>query len=364
MSKILRRPMFRGGPVDSRGTGITSGLYDGYADGGQIGGGTIYGNPTSDGRYGFQDPIYGPSVDEIISSFDTIYDPVKEAKQKILKYQEETSPKGYMDDPSGLTTVAPGKLFSQYSKDEQRNILNLTRPGGIEDYAKQNMAKRNEQIKNILDTTKNLPQDQQNQIFKKLNITQQDISGPTTSGVKNEITGLEPQLPPQKTRRDEILEEAALYREALGYDEAKSQAIYNALGDVAPAVFQGKNLREAAPKIFEAINKSKAFETPKDIKQAAGQLSIQRKMLAEKARAEEQARLAIYGMKNKETLTDFIKGIPGSFAAGVLPQGIEKNPTLQASLRPGGIYEGPDSIFYYAVPDAKGKGVSGLQKLG
>ena len=29
MSRILRRPMFRGGPVDSRGTGITSGLYDG-----------------------------------------------------------------------------------------------------------------------------------------------------------------------------------------------------------------------------------------------------------------------------------------------------------------------------------------------
>jgi hypothetical protein len=28
MSRILRRPMFRGGPVDSRGTGITSGLMD------------------------------------------------------------------------------------------------------------------------------------------------------------------------------------------------------------------------------------------------------------------------------------------------------------------------------------------------
>ena len=26
MSRILRRPMFRGGPVDSRGTGITTGL--------------------------------------------------------------------------------------------------------------------------------------------------------------------------------------------------------------------------------------------------------------------------------------------------------------------------------------------------
>ena len=33
MSRILRRPMFRGGPVDSRGSGITSGL----ADGGRVG---------------------------------------------------------------------------------------------------------------------------------------------------------------------------------------------------------------------------------------------------------------------------------------------------------------------------------------
>ena len=35
MSKILRRPMFRGGRVDSRGTGITSGL--GYNAGGRVG---------------------------------------------------------------------------------------------------------------------------------------------------------------------------------------------------------------------------------------------------------------------------------------------------------------------------------------
>ena len=33
MSRILRRPMFRGGPVDSRGSGITSGL----AGGGRVG---------------------------------------------------------------------------------------------------------------------------------------------------------------------------------------------------------------------------------------------------------------------------------------------------------------------------------------
>ena len=39
MSRILRRPMFRGGSVDSRGTGITSGLFDApsYNTGGRFG---------------------------------------------------------------------------------------------------------------------------------------------------------------------------------------------------------------------------------------------------------------------------------------------------------------------------------------
>ena len=69
MSRILRRPMFRGGPVDSYGTGITSGL----ADGGQIGGGVIYGEPNSDGRYGFRKPrIFSMSG---LKDFGRIFNP-------------------------------------------------------------------------------------------------------------------------------------------------------------------------------------------------------------------------------------------------------------------------------------------------
>ncbi len=57
MSKILRRPMFRGGgEMSSYGNGITAPLVPGYEGGGQIGGGIIYGKPMSDGRYGFQQP--------------------------------------------------------------------------------------------------------------------------------------------------------------------------------------------------------------------------------------------------------------------------------------------------------------------
>jgi len=58
MSRILRRPMFRGGgTVDSYGKGITAPLVPGYMGGGQIGGGIVYGIPHSDGRFGFQAPI-------------------------------------------------------------------------------------------------------------------------------------------------------------------------------------------------------------------------------------------------------------------------------------------------------------------
>jgi hypothetical protein len=47
MSRILRRPMFRGGPVDSRGTGITSGLMDGGRVGFDNGGSPFLRTPIS-----------------------------------------------------------------------------------------------------------------------------------------------------------------------------------------------------------------------------------------------------------------------------------------------------------------------------
>ena len=66
MSKILRRPMFRGGgKVSSYGKGIAAPLVPGYQKGGQIGGGIIYGKPMSDGRYGFQKPILKDFVPQI-----------------------------------------------------------------------------------------------------------------------------------------------------------------------------------------------------------------------------------------------------------------------------------------------------------
>ena len=63
MSRILRRPMFRGGPVDSRGTGITSGLMDGgrvgYNQGNLVTGKEIL------NRYNYFDPFALPGFSNV-----------------------------------------------------------------------------------------------------------------------------------------------------------------------------------------------------------------------------------------------------------------------------------------------------------
>jgi len=337
--------MFRGGPVDSRGTGITSGLDEGYATGGRVG--------YKDGpdMFGVQ---YEPSKD-VSTQQQQYYDFLKEygggkyfepdATNKIYgEYvsglEEKTKPASFLEYLGAtLNPIKSGKTLMRY--DEKGNLEYATSDSGKQTIMSDIEKKRKQQAQMILANPKLAPD--------KVDLARQILGG--GDGIKSEITGLEPQLPPAKTVRDEILEEAALYREALGYDESKPQALFDALGAAAPAAFQGKNLREAAPKIFEAINKSGAFDKPRDIKQASAQLSIQRKMLKDKAIAEERSRLAIYGMKNQEGIIDKLK-VPGSFIAGPLPKGAETNPNL---LRPGGIYEASDGTFLYAVPDAKGK---------
>ena len=88
MSRILRRPMFRGGRVSSYGTGIASGLTDnkpGYKEGGQIGGGAIYGKPMGD-RYGFAEPKLDTNI--ILQQVITDLGPNAEQSDIIEEYQK------------------------------------------------------------------------------------------------------------------------------------------------------------------------------------------------------------------------------------------------------------------------------------
>jgi len=96
MSKILRRPMFRGGPVDSRGTGITSGLTDkpkrGLVDepGGYAGEIDLFNIFKDADRRGYKDFTTGGELLPIPNTFDinSIRDTLA-VNRNILDQQDE-----------------------------------------------------------------------------------------------------------------------------------------------------------------------------------------------------------------------------------------------------------------------------------
>jgi hypothetical protein len=316
--------MFRGGSVNSRGTGITSGLDDsGYADGGRV-----------EFRRGGYSTI--PGIDDL--SQLGIYNPYSSFSPSNITPKQRLQE--ILDKQGGYSLMAgPRQTDPYFGKETERREF---------------LSSRFEPNQEALRMTKSKP----------FEISDESIA--PRKSILETINNNGNNIPTELADEEELIKQTKLYQKLLGGDEAKSQAIYDALLAASPAFFKGKNLKEAAPEVLTAINKSGAFDKPRDIRQAAAQLAIQRNMLRDKAVAEEKSRLAIYGAKNQETLSETLKNIPGSFIAGPLPEGFKENTNL---LRPGGIYSVGNEKFY-AVPgdvvDSSGKkkpGVVGLQKL-
>lgn len=271
MSKTLRRPMFRGGPVDSRGTGITSGLMDdtGYEDGGRI-----------EFKIGGFSTI--PGIDDL--SQVGIYNPFTGfSAQNITPLQRRQQ------------NIELGKVSNIFAPSEQQ-LFEKNRPKTPQQF--------DEAIQRGLEITRSKPFERSDESFPPRKAMEEPKNTGAGEGKDN--------LDLLSAEEKDITRQAKLYQKLLGGDEAKSQAVYDALLAAAPAFFRGKNLREAAPQVLESINKSGAFDKPRDIKQAAAQLAIQRRMLIDKGSAEEKARLAILGAKNKKDVFDVMKdqGIP------------------------------------------------------
>ena len=265
MSKILRRPMFRGGRVDSRGTGITSGLDDGYMDGGRVefqrgGFSTI---PGIDDLYqiGIYNPFTGFSAQTIT--------PLQRRQQDIATANRR-----------GIFAPTEEQLY-------ERN-----RPRTPKQFE--------EAVQKGLEITRSKPFETSDESFPPRKAMEEPNKGGAGTGEKSDIDLL-------SADEKEITKQAKLYEKLLGGEEARTQAGYDALLAAAPAFFKGKNLREAAPQVLESINKSGAFDKPRDIKQAAAQLAIQRRILMDKAGAEEKQRLAILSMKGQKDVFDVLK---------------------------------------------------------
>ena len=145
MSKILRRPMFRGGKVDSRGTGITSGLMDkpkrglvnepgGYS-GELTTGGSLVKKNAPPGLFGFtfNEPFFSiPTPDKRIGDVKG-FDFLKPENQFPKKYIEEEmfkedvrqsdEPKKYDSKGNLITEQNPDFLSFEEKKDIEKSDL-------------------------------------------------------------------------------------------------------------------------------------------------------------------------------------------------------------------------------------------------
>ena len=293
MSKILRRPMFRGGPVNSEGTGITSGLNEGYATGGRVGYQTA----------GLVEDYYDP-VPSFTKDFGTnIYDPIKELEKEKSRIKSSLEPSGYYDE-SGMTPMIPGK-------EPTRKELEFLSPTGQSKFLEEGKTKRESQIQNIIAASQNLTELQRKNLFKYYNISPNEIAkftqpaGPAGSGYTGAGAGTDTGKEIGDITLDDIEARTEKYAKLLGYDKAKTQSIYDAMLAASPAFFKGRSFGETASGVMEAINKSGAFDKPTNIKQAAAQLAVQREILMDKAKAEAAAKMAELGYKKPTTFSEF-----------------------------------------------------------
>jgi len=192
MSRILRRPMFRGGPVSSYGTGIATGL--GYNDGGRVG--------------------YA-KAGEVKSYEDTIKD--EERKQEILSkgfkteedFAKEYEKKIEQFDPGmlmGIDEFGPGTFGEKAT--EEFGILSSDAAKNA--YIAEQMAEQNKIIKEAEGL--GVSQDQLPKKEEKVEIEEKD----TTTKI-NDGTGLNNFQ--EKSDKQVMQEYMDMFKESLGADK-------------------------------------------------------------------------------------------------------------------------------------------------
>ena len=257
MSRILRRPMFRGGgAVDSYGKGITAPLVPGYMGGGQIGGGIVYGKPMADGRFGFQSPVMFnaaemtmPASGSVVSGLELL------AKNKALRdgnvpmipvnvAKNNTSVAGVVDDkeeskPINITSFEDDQI-GVFPEDEDLLTTTKTNEAGKQVYSfEPEMSLEAKAAANLISASEYAvlkEKERTDNLQKKLDAEGADGVPGKGGGadLMEESTAIEdPKLPGEKeleegtqiSAKDAIAENQKLFAELLGADKARGQDI-------------------------------------------------------------------------------------------------------------------------------------------
>ena len=241
MSRILRRPMFRGGPVDSRGTGITSGLDKpkrglvnepgGYA--GEKSGMDFLKNALNKYVLGSKTQIGSTSP------FSANVLPQKSSFEEMISNNQFGN-----QDPTKVEDVTIEDKIESYTPDNEviRSILERQSTYVDDDGVKRSTTTGEE----IVTPSKTIPQDG----FLP-------TAGPEKGSVPKIKTNLlsdDSILNNQNTANEELtLEEI---RDTLGYKKAFRRDLGDTFGRGAAAFIGAESLTEGAKKFFELENQS------------------------------------------------------------------------------------------------------------
>ena len=306
MSRILRRPMFRGGPVDSRGTGITSGL--GYENGGRVGydnGGQILQKARS--------RIRGPR-DFGITNVNPFFNPT-------INIGTRRKPK-FVDTPlyEEFPEVSQFPLMADAGTIMTDATVVDTDTGGIED------------LKTTADVEAGLPTSKVEDLTTEKEVEKVDIKDDE----------------PEVTMTD--------LEKALGLDRARQEYAADALAAASKAFFEGKGFGAIAD---AAAVKSKA----PDIKRLAGleEFKAQKAKELYKEKLDAQARAKAGTIGNLQKDINFLKGLRGADRTAALGKLGYKAPSLSAAIKELKITgQAPDAATIinlaelYIGPDFKG----------
>jgi len=329
MSRILRRPMFRGGRVDSRGTGITSGLsYKqggrvGYAGAGVVTGSGLMANNIFSGTprtkdYLEKQQFYQKYKPKTLADITADYNKMMQQKENDLLMTMG------IDDFSGFQNKVAEDL--SYYRDPQGGMMKYFQEAKTkDDVARADAAKYGVTIEEVIN----------NQI-------------------KNNNTGTGTGTGTGEPSSDDLLNiDKEKFAKLLGGDKARGEDISNML-----LSFAGKALKDDATvkssfsEFFEEEAKRPSSKTKVD--QAAAQLAINKYIKGEISKAELAKLIAVNKMKtdigDAAYISDALQKSTG-FVSGV-KQGIQRSRggavefvvTDSESMSEGNFKPGPEDI--------------------
>ena len=300
MSRILRRPMFRGGRVDSRGTGITTGLTDkpkrGLVD--EPGGYA--------GEYDIFSQTYQPKDYRQKQQFYSQYKPLYPTIGSI----ENAYQKSIDDEQTNIDAMEFEQLFLGPNK-RYEELSDLVSPGGKAEFFQ---GKRQEELKNIEDA-KNYGVTITTDLEEQL---QDQLSKPNPNQVR---------VATELDEKDILEADQKKFAKMLGKKKARIQDASNMALGFAGRAFEDEATTKSALGKFFADEAKRPSEAAK-VDQAAASLAINKYIKGEISKAEMEKLVMLNRAKTNLGDKAYISSAlekATSFSNGV-KDGIQRNP--------------------------------------